>query len=95
MKSRPYNVASKDTFSTHLRTSEEFKELECQNKKNVILQFVWHSSINVLMFHIITIIICCEPVVTEYEGKELIWANVCDDIIKVTFVCEDKKLEEY
>ena len=50
---------------------------------------------NNVMFHIITIIICCEPVVTEYEGKKLILANVCDDIIKVTFVCEDKKLEEY
>ena len=50
---------------------------------------------NNCMFHIITIIICCEPIVTEYEGKEFIWANVCDDIIKVTFVCEDEKLEEY
>ena len=32
-KSRLNNVASKDTFSTHLLTTEEFKELECQNKK--------------------------------------------------------------
>ena len=38
----------KDTFSRHLRTSEEFKELECQNR-NVILQFLWHSSLNVCL----------------------------------------------
>ena len=38
-KPRLNNVASKDTFSTHLRSSEEFKELECKNGKNVIYNF--------------------------------------------------------
>ena len=50
---------------------------------------------NKFMFHIVTIITFCVEVVTEYEGKEFIWPNVFCDIINVTFVSGDEKLEEY